>query len=688
MEKRAGVDVGGTFTDSVFLDEKSGEISIAKAPSTPQNYSKGITDSLRKISEDLSPVQFFSHGTTVGVNALIENELCEMGLITTKGFRDVLEIGRGNRSNMYDPCYKKPEPLIPRKARMEVTERISGEGKILEPLQKAEVRRALKKLEKFDIDGVVVALINSYANPAHEEKIGEIIREEYPNLYYSLSSEISREYREYERTNTAVINLGIRPVMEEYLTKLEKDLQSMGLQEQVYIMQSNGGIMSSDVAKQVPVKTIKSSLAGGIAGLLTISKKLERENLVGMDMGGTSCDIELIYDQESHTRPSYKVETPTSGDDGYPIMTPTLDVHSIGAGGGSIAWIDEGGGLHVGPKSAGAEPGPICYGLGGEKPTITDADVVLGRLNPEYLLGGDLTIEEKLARQAYEDLGERLDLDPIEAAAGVIEIANKNMARSIRTTILRKGLDPRNFSLAAFGGAGPTHAIEIADQLQIPEIYIVNSPGNFSAWGILNTDIKHDYVQTYIKPVSKVDVSELEDQFSELIEKGKKRLMEEEIPEENREFKLSLDMRYVGQEHTINVEVPSEALNEETLKKTTEKFDEEHQKQYKHSAPEEPKEIVSLRVTTMGKVKAPELPKLKKGKKQPPEKAIKESREVYFNGEFIETEVFNRDSLLYGNEIVGPAIIEETTSTTVIPPDILARINKFGQIRIKMESGK
>lgn len=688
MEKRAGVDVGGTFTDSVFLDEKSGEISIAKAPSTPQNYSKGITDSLRKISEDLSPVQFFSHGTTVGVNALIENELCEMGLITTKGFRDVLEIGRGNRSNMYDPCYKKPEPLIPRKARMEVTERISGEGKILEPLQEAEVRRALKKLEKFDIDGVVVALINSYANPAHEEKIGEIIREEYPNLYYSLSSEISREYREYERTNTAVINLGIRPVMEEYLTKLEKDLQSMGLQEQVYIMQSNGGIMSSDVAKQVPVKTIKSSLAGGIAGLLTISKKLERENLVGMDMGGTSCDIELIYDQESHTRPSYKVETPTSGDDGYPIMTPTLDVHSIGAGGGSIAWIDEGGGLHVGPKSAGAEPGPICYGLGGEKPTITDADVVLGRLNPEYLLGGDLTIEEKLARQAYEDLGERLDLDPIEAAAGVIEIANKNMARSIRTTILRKGLDPRNFSLAAFGGAGPTHAIEIADQLQIPEIYIVNSPGNFSAWGILNTDIKHDYVQTYIKPVSKVDVSELEDQFSELIEKGKKRLMEEEIPEENREFKLSLDMRYVGQEHTINVEVPSEALNEETLKKTTEKFDEEHQKQYKHSAPEEPKEIVSLRVTTMGKVKAPELPKLKKGKKQPPEKSIKESREVYFNGEFIETEVFNRDSLLYGNEIVGPAIIEETTSTTVIPPDILARINKFGQIRIKMESGK
>ncbi|MFP4051349.1 MAG: hydantoinase/oxoprolinase family protein [Thermoplasmata archaeon] len=682
---RVGVDVGGTFTDTVFLNEKTGELSISKSSSTPENYSKGVLNSIKKITDDLSNIQFFSHGTTVGVNALIEDNLCDMGLITTEGFRDVLEIGRGNRSNMYDPCYKKPEPMIPRRARLEVPERISGSGEIIKPLDEKEVRESIKKLNDMDVDGVVVALINSYANPEHEERIGEIINEEYPDLFVSLSSDISREYREYERTSTAVINLGIIPVVDEYLTTLEKELKKMNLKEQLYIMQSNGGIMSADVAKQVPVKTIKSSLAGGVAGLLALSKELEKENIIGVDMGGTSCDIELIYDGESHTRPSYKVETPTSGDDGYPIMTPTLDVHSIGAGGGSIAWVDEGGGLHVGPKSAGAEPGPICYGLGGTDPTITDADVILGRLNPEFLLGGDLSIEKDLAKKAYKDLGEKLGLSPIEAASGVIEIANKNMARSIRTNVLRKGLDPREFSIAAFGGAGPTHVIEIASQFEIPEVYIVNSPGNFSAWGMLTTDIKHDYVQTYVKPVSKVDIKELEELFSILRDKGEKRLEEEEIPEKNRIFKLSVDMRYIGQEHTLNIELPSNKLSQETLEKTTEKFDEEHERQYKHSAPEEPKEIVSIRVTTLGLVESPELPETELGDKNPPKEAIKSSRDVYFDDVgFVETKVFERSNLQSGNEIEGPAIIEETTSTTVIPPKYKADITRHGHIHIPM----
>ncbi|WP_247730744.1 hydantoinase/oxoprolinase family protein [Halovivax limisalsi] len=680
---RIGVDVGGTFTDTVFLDESTGELTIAKSSSTPADYSRGILESIRTVTDDLSQVDFFSHGTTVGVNALLENDLCEMGLLTTAGFRDVLEIGRSNRTNMYDPFYEKPDPLIPRRARLEVDERVDTNGDVVEPLDPDSVREALDGLVDRGVDGVCVALLNAYANPDHERRIGELIEAEYPDLFYTLSSSLSREYREYERTATAAINLGITPVMEDYLDTLEREFAGMGFDDELYIMQSNGGIMSTESAKGSPVNTLKSSLSGGVAGLLTLGETIGRENLIGADMGGTSFDIELVVDGEARTRSSYQVETPTSGDDGYPVMTPTLDVHSIGAGGGSIAWVDDGGGLHVGPRSAGADPGPICYGRGGTEPTVTDANVLLGRLNPDHLLGGDLSLDLAPTRGAFDSLGDNLDMEPLEAAAGILEIANTNMARSIRTNVLRKGIDPREFTMVAFGGAGPTHAVEIAGQIDIPEVLVPNSPGNFSAWGILTTDVKHDYVRTYVDPVAAVEPSTLADAFATLEAEGGDQLADEGIDPSDRRFVRAVDVRYVGQEHTLTVPVPTGELSGADLDAITERFDEAHQEQYMHSAPEEPKEFVSIRLTAFGSMTSPELPSVEAGEETPPEAAFVDERDVHFaETGFVETDIVDRDSLLAGNRLAGPAIVEEDTSTTVVPPWSSLTVDEYGHLRL------
>jgi len=681
INRRIGVDVGGTFTDTVYLDEETGELRIAKASSTPANYSDGILNSVDKIKDTLDDVQFFSHGTTVGVNALLEDDLADMGLLTTEGFKDVLEIGRSNRTNMYDPFYEKPTPLIPRRVRLEVPERIGTDGEIVTKLDEEAVRDRLDELEEQGVDGVVVTLLNAYANPAHEQRIGEIIENEYPELHVTLSSDISREYREYERTSTATINMGIMPVMTAYLDTLEEAFADLGYDEELYIMQSNGGIMTTESAKGIPVNTLKSSLSGGVAGLLTLSKVLGRDNIIGADMGGTSFDIELILDGEARTRPSYKIETPKSGDDGYPIKTPTLDVHSIGSGGGSIAWTDEGGGLHVGPESAGADPGPICYGRGGTKPTVTDAHVVLGRLNPDHLLGGDLELQAQSAHEAFDAFGDELGLDAVEAASGVLEIANTTMARSIRTNILRKGGDPRDFTYVAFGGAGPAHAVEIASQIDIPEVVITNSPGNFSAWGILTTDVKHDYVRTFVSPVTETSPRDLESMFGDLKAEGEDQLATEGIEPDSQEFLRSVGMRYVGQEHTLNIPVPNGGLEEADLSMITDRFDEAHEQQYRHSAPEEPKEIVTVQLTAKGMIESPDLPGVDVGDVSVPESAVIDERDVYFEDTgFVDTEIIDRAELQANNELSGPTIIEETTSTTVLPPSFEASVNEFGHI--------
>lgn len=676
-KRRLAVDIGGTFTDAVLLDTRSGELFIEKVPSTSEDYSMGVMASTTKIEGGLGGVGFFTHGTTVGTNALIQGQLCKMGLITTKGFRDILELGRSNRVNMYDPLYSMPKPLVPRKYRREVNERIDREGKVIQPLDEKEVIRVVKELEGSGVEGIVVCLINAYANPIHEEKIKEIINKT-TVLLVCISSEVTREYREYEKTSTAVINLGIMPVMREYLAHLKEKLIKEVPEIRLHIMQSNGGLLRIEEAEVRPVYTIQSTLSGGISGILELSRLTGEENLIGADMGGTSFDVELVSGGRAEIIPFFKIKTLSSGTDGYPVMTPTLDVHSIGAGGGSIAWLDEGGDLHVGPQSAGANPGPACYGKGGKEPTVTDANLLLGRLNPDSFLGGEMKIHPPLAKQALEKLANKIGIGTVELAHGIIEIATKNMAATIRNMLLRKGLDPREFSLVAFGGGGPMHAGYIAEELDIPQIIIVNSPGNFSAWGMLMADLRYDFVQTNIKLIGQVNLDYLTDTFRAMEEEGEKGLREGKVPREDMEFFRSLDLRYAGQERALNLPIPGGEITRKELERIEKKFDQLHERTYLHSAPDEPKEILNIRVAVTGKVRKPPLKEIETATK----KAVaKEKRQVYFKGEgYIDCPIYQREELSAGDSFQEPLIIEEKTSTTVLLPGYQLEVDKYAHL--------
>jgi len=680
---KTGVDIGGTFTDVVFLNDKTGELVLSKVPSTPDDYSIGVNTGLNAVGESLGSINFFTHGTTVGVNALLQDDLCKMGVVTTKGFRDVLEIGRSNRIDVYDSLYSMPKPLVPRKLRKEVTERIDRRGEVLEPLDEDEVLRVVREFEKEGVEGIAVCLINSYANPIHEDRIKDIIQS-HSSVLVCVSSDITREYREYERTSTTVINLGVMPAMKRYLTALQRKLASRELHTDLHIMQSNGGLMKAREAINRPVYTIRSSLAGGMSGMLRLSEACGRTNLVGADMGGTSFDAEIVAEGKAETIPFFKISTPKSGRDGYPVMTPTLDVHSIGAGGGSIVWIDNVGQLHVGPRSAGADPGPVCYGKGGKEPTVTDANLLLGRLNPHYLLGGEMKVHYSLAEESFKEVANRLGMKVTDLAYGVVKIAVKLMATAIRNTMLRKGLDPRDFTLVAFGGCGPMHAAHIAEELSIPEIIVPTSPGNFSAWGMLMADLRHDFVQTYVISFKELNVEDIESVFSHMEEEGGRRLQEEDIPEEERAFVRSLDVRYVGQEHALNLPILNQEISRSSLVELGHRFDQKHKETYLHSAPEEPKEVANIRVTAIGRVKKPRLKELGKAG----EKTEYAERSVYFDEEgFVKCPIYERSALSNGHSFCGPIIVQETTSTTMVLPSQEMMVDKFGNLVITFQGG-
>lgn len=690
MGIRVGVDIGGTFTDAVFLDEATGELHHSKVASTPKDYSLGVLSSIEDVMPDLGEVTFFTHGTTVGVNALIQGTLVPMGLLTTRGFRDVLELGRGNRVNIYDFFYESPKPLIPRYLRKEVNERVDHRGNVVIPLDEEEVRARVRELRDAGVRAIAVCFLNGYANPAHEQRTAEIVREEFPEALLSVSTNITREYREYERSSTTVINLGIKPTMDRYLTSLEEGIKEKNFPpSQLFIMQSNGGMLSSRLAKERPVYTIQSTLAGGIIAMQTLADILEIDNMVGADMGGTSFDVEMVIGRQVKTINSYKIKTPTSGDDGYPIMTPTLDVHSIGAGGGSIAWIDGGGRLHVGPQSQGPDPGPACYDLGGDKATVTDANVVLGRLHPEYLLGGSMPIRKDLSQSVIDELSGFYGMKRPEMASGILQIVCHNMAGAIRTMTLKRGLDPREFTLVAFGGAGPLHAVQLARILEMEDVLVVNVPGNFSAWGMLMAPVKHDYVQTLVTPLSTVDLEGLEHIFQDLAAEGLEQLRSEGVPDDKVTVLRQVDLRYIGQEHTLAIPIGNEPLSREDCRRVAERFDMDHERIYLHAVPQEEKEIVNVRVTVLGNVNPPILARVTEGGPAPPDEAVVASRPVFFEetGGFVETPIYDRSRLLAGNRLSGPAVIEEKTATTVLPPGTDLVVDAYGHLRIRIKGG-
>ncbi|MCR4404925.1 MAG: hydantoinase/oxoprolinase family protein [Candidatus Acetothermia bacterium] len=674
---RISTDVGGTFTDGVMLDEDSGALSVSKVLSTPQNPAIGTVRSVEKFGISLDEVSFFVHGTTVVINALIEGKGAKTSLITTRGFRDVLEIGRSNRTEMYDALYRKPRPLVPRYLRFEVTERIAADGEILVPLNADDLAMIIDQLRREGVESVAVCFLNAYANPDHEQQVGQHLREHCPGITVSLSHNITRRYYEYERTSTTVQNAYVMPVVQTYLRSLEQQLAERRFGRDLQIMQSNGGVMTSAVAREIPIAMVESGPAAGAIGAAQLAALLGYENVISYDMGGTTAKTSIIRGGLPETTDQYLVE-------GRPLLLPVVDLREIGAGGGSIAWIDEAGALHVGPQSAGADPGPACYMAGGSEPTVTDANLQLGILDPAYFLGGEMEISPQLAQQAIEKIASRFGLTADEAALGIIKIVNTNMAGLLQSMTVKRGYDPREFAVVAFGGAGPIHATAIARELSIPTVIVPVFPGVFSAWGMLMADLRHDFARTYIEPLNGADATKINQMFRDLERQVKGLFERENIENENIVLTYEMDLRYSGQEHTLGVPAPAKMTDadKEGLGRA---FDEAHYRVYGHNAPDEAKEIVSLKVIGIGKVKKPILQALKRGRQNPAAQAKIGKRRVYVgNGRYQEFSIYRRDRLLAGNVIPGPAIIEEPTATTVVESDQTCSVDQYGNLVISL----
>ena len=679
---RLSTDVGGTFTDGVLLDETSGRVVVSKVSSTPRNPAIGTIESVEKFSIPLRDVTFLSHGTTVVINALIEGKGAKTALLTTRGFRDVIEIGRCNRTEMYDALYRKPRPLVPRFLRLEVSERIDADGRVVTPLAEAELQETLEVLVTERVEAVAVCLLNAYANPEHEIRIGEFLREKLPDATVSLSHLITRRYYEYERTSTTTQNAYVMPVVRTYLDSLEQELKRREFGQVLQIMQSNGGVMAASVARDMPIAMVESGPAGGAIGAAQLAKLIGYENVISYDMGGTTAKTSIITGGLPETTEQYLVE-------GRPILLPVVDLREIGAGGGSIAWIDEAGAMHVGPQSAGADPGPACYQRGGEEPTVTDANLQLGLLDPDYFLGGEMEISAELGRAAIQRVADHFDLSVDEAALGIVKIVNTNMSGLLQSMTVKRGYDPREFAVVAFGGAGPIHAAAIAKELGVPTVIVPPYSGVFSAWGMLMADLRHDLSQTFITSLDGAEPGAISDLFGELEERIVGVFAKENIEKEAITVTRELDLRYVGQEHTLAVTTP--ALFTDGVKSQIAKdFDEHHLRVYGHNAPEEPKEIVSLKVIGLGNVTKPKLERIADGGETPPAEAELGARDVYVGkGQYRSFDIYRRDLLRAGNVIRGPAVIEEITATTVVEEDQICRVDPYGNLIIAIsEEGR
>ena len=675
---RLSTDVGGTFTDGVLLDEETGKITASKVSSTPENPAIGTIEGIEQFAVPLREVSFLSHGTTVVINALIEGKGAKTALVTTRGFRDVLEIGRSNRTEMYDALYSKPQPLVPRYLRLEVGERIDADGAVLEPLDLDELDGMIELLKREKVESVAVCLLNAYANPRHEVEIGKFLRERLPGAAVSLSHLITRRYYEFERTSTTTQNAYVMPVVRRYLNDLEEDLKGRQFGQVLQIMQSNGGVMAASVARDIPIAMVESGPAGGAIGAAQLAKLSGFENVISYDMGGTTAKTSIITGGLPETTEQYAVE-------GRPILLPVVDLREIGAGGGSIAWIDEAGAMHVGPQSAGAAPGPACYQRGGSEPTVTDANLELGILDPEYFLGGQMEISKRLGHGAIKTVADHFDLSVDEAALGIIKIVNTNMSGLLQSMTVKRGYDPREFVMVAFGGAGPIHATAIARELRIPTVIVPPYSGVFSAWGMLMADLRHDLSQTHIAPLDGADVDELAGIFEELESRVARIFEQERIEADRITVSYQVDLRYLGQEHTLAIDAPR-PITAAAKASLAQRFDETHLRVYGHNAPQERKEIVSLKVIGIGNVRKPVLERIEAGGEAPPDAARLGTRDVYVgNGRSQAFSIFRRDWLLAGNRIPGPAVIEEITATTVVEPNQTCRVDAYGTLTISLD---
>ncbi|WP_408011330.1 hydantoinase/oxoprolinase family protein [Pseudalkalibacillus sp. A8] len=669
---RLGVDIGGTFTDLVVYDRKENVYHTNKTLTTPYNLAEGVLDSIDRYITDFNEIEYFVHGTTSGLNAFLERKGANVALIVTNGFRDVYEIGRANRTEMYNIKYRKPSPLLERQHIYELDERTTADGSIIREVDGDNLKQIIKNLDKKNYDAVAVCLLHSYQNPQHEQLIRSVIEKEL-DIPVSLSSDIAREWREYERVSTTVINAYIAPIVKKYLHTLEEEMAARGFSNDIYIMQSNGGVMTSKVAKKLPLQTLMSGPVGGAIGGMNLTQLTGDKNLICVDMGGTSFDVSLIIDGQ----PDVTSETMMEG---FPILSPMVNIHTIGAGGGSIAWI-EAGGLRVGPTSAGSFPGPACYGNGGKQPTVTDANLVLGRIDENNFLGGEMTLDKEAAIKAVRSVADQIGLSVYKTAEGICDIANAKMADAIRTLTVKRGIDPRDFTLVAFGGAGPMHAVLIADLLDMKKIFIPSVSGTFSAWGMLQTDIRFDTVRNFVEVIKNVNKGQLELLYQELERESITVLNQQNITTDQISFQRTADIRYLGQEYTVNVTNNSAELSE-----LSNNFHQAHLDIYGHHNPKGVTEIVNLRVTALGELEKIDFAAVVEevDRKAEPQS----TKNVVWNTKEQLTSIYSTKNLTYGNYFIGPAIIEDKNSTIVIPLKFHIKIDEYQNIEIVKDTAE
>jgi N-methylhydantoinase A len=648
------VDVGGTFTDLIAVDLDGGGVRLAKVPSTPPDFHAGVVAAIAQVSPDFGQVALFVHGTTAHLNAFLERKGAHCALLTTRGFGDVYEMRRGARPRAYDLQFRNPDPLICRRDIFELSERVNAQGDILEPLDVRELDAIIPELRRRSIRSVAICFLHSYRNPVHEERCAAYLRKAAPEMFVTPSVDVCREWREYERTSTVAMNAYLSPILGDYLRSLRSALQERGFRDRVHLMQSHGGLIGAQQAESRAVLTLMSGPVGGNVGCRTLSRQIDEPNLICVDMGGTSFDISLVIEGES----AVAAEKDWAG---QPVLAPTVDIHTIGAGGGSIARIDSGA-LRVGPYSAGAVPGPACYGRGGCEPTVTDANLLLGRLDAASRFGGSIGLQADRSSAVVARLGTLLGLTPQRMAEGILDVINAQMANAIRTMTISRGIDPRSFALVAFGGAGPMHAVFLAAELGIRRVIVPGSAGAFSAWGMLETQIRHDRTRAHQQDLTTVNPQDLEPLFLELQKELSAVLMDEGIGASNVTYRKSLDMRYAGQEHFINV--PISTADTTLLRKS---FDSTYKNLFGHSNAFEHVEIVNLRIQAHGP-----LPSHGSLAKPMARKVVATGeaavRDVVFDGRVAATRCLDRSSLSPVTPLEGPLIIHEPSCTTVIPP--------------------
>jgi N-methylhydantoinase A len=676
---RLAADIGGTFTDIAVFDDKTGKLTFGKALSTPSHLVEGISAGVAKAGSDYRSAGLFLHGSTVAINTMLERTGARTALLITEGFRDIYEIGRINRPDAYNLFFQKHVPLIERALRFEVHERTLADGEIDKPLDEAEIAFLGRDLERLGIEAVAILFLNCYANADHERRAKAILEKNHPWLFVSASHELSQEYREFERSSTVAANAYIGPKVRRYIGEIDAHMRKAGFAGSFLIVQSTGGLYEADQAQSQCIRMLESGPAAGVIGTQALCRALKIDNAIAFDMGGTTAKAGVIYRGEPLTTGAALIG---GYEQALPVQIAMMDIFEVSAGGGSIARMVDGA-LRLGPQSAGAAPGPACYGLGGTEPTVTDANLVLGRLGADRFLGGEMKLDVAAAERALkEKIGDPLGMSAVEAADGILRIAATTMSYAVKGVTTERGFDAGDFVLFAYGGAGPLHAVEVAREIGMSKVIVPFAPGVFSAFGMLFADLRYDFVRTQYASLDDAAFDEIEKVYRALEQQGRDALAATSVKPQKIEIKRSADMRYVGQEHAVTVDLPLAVFKRKDRDAIKRHFDAQHAQRYGTSAPAERAEIVSLRSTVTGVMRKPPQRKIARGQKAPAKSAFGGKRKVYYGGRFHLTPTYRRDALTAGNRIKGPALIEEYASTTVLMPGDVMDVDALGNLVI------